>query len=112
MDINQLQQLADTFSSVPPSQFEELADSCRELGINRLEVRYMVLAECFRLSASFWGDGDSGAVSYGFANAFRETWDRYFSSILQEPSEEAGTYLALALKEELVALGNTGPLSP
>jgi hypothetical protein len=112
MDINQLQQLADNFSSVPPSEFEELAESCRETSINKLDVRYMILAECFRLSASFWGEGDSGAVSYGFANELRSTWDRYFSSILQETSEEAGTRLALALKEELITLGNSGPLSP
>jgi hypothetical protein len=112
MDISQLQQLADDFGSVPPDQFEDLADTCRQLGINRLDVRFLILEECFRLSASFWGEGDSGAVSHGFAIAHVETWNRYLQSILQEASEEVGTHLALALREELVGLGNTGPLAP
>ena len=111
MDINQLQRLADDFESVPPDTYEEIAASCRELGINRLDVRFFILAECFRLSASFWGDDDNGAVAYGFAKEHQAVWHRYFQSILREESEEAGTHLALALKEELVALGNTGPLS-
>lgn len=69
MSLARLQRLADSFAAVPPSEFEELADLCRELAINRLDVRYMVLGECLRLSAGFWRDGEGAAVTVDFSEA-------------------------------------------
>lgn len=110
MDLSQLQQLADDFSSIDPSRFDELADACRDLAVNHLDVRYMVLGECFRLSSSFWGPGDGAAVSSAFANELRRVWVDYLPGVLRAGSEAGGTAVASALKEELSVLGANDPL--
>jgi len=111
MSLERLRQLAEDFRSVPSADFDELADVCRDLAINRLDVRYMVLAECLRLSASFWGPGEGGAVSSNFADALSRIWTAYLPGILRASSEEEGTAVALALREELNVLGASDPLT-
>lgn len=110
MDLSQLQQLADDFSAVAPSEFEDLAESCRDLALNYLDVRYMVLGECFRLSWDFWGPGDGAAVTQSFSNDLRRLWADYLPGVLRAETEEEGTAVALALREELVILGGNDPL--
>lgn len=110
MDLSQLQQLAEDFSSVAPREFEDLADSCRDLAVNHLDVRYMVLGECFRLSCDFWGPGEGGAVTQSFSDDLRRLWADYLPGVLRAATEEEGTAVALALKEELVVLGGNDPL--
>lgn len=112
MDLSSLQQLADDFSNVPPSQFDDLADACRDLAVNHLDVRYMVLGECFRLSSGFWGPGEGAAVNQSFADALIRLWSGYLPGVLRAATEEEGTAVALALKEDLVVLGHEGPLRP
>jgi hypothetical protein len=111
MSLERLRQLAEDFRAVSPTEFDDLAESCRELAINRLDVRYMVLGECLRISSGFWGDGDSGAVSTQFADAPARTWRDYLPGVLRTESEAEGTAVALALREELVLLGASDPLT-
>ena len=111
MSLERLQRLAEDFRSIPPEDFDELADSCRELAINHLDVRYMVLGECLHLSSRFWGDGEGGAVSTDFADALARIWGDYLPGVLRTSSEEEGTAVALALREELSLLGATDPLT-
>ena len=110
MTLSRLQQLAEDFSDISPSEFEDLAESCRDLAINRLDVRFMILAECFRLSWDLWGDGDGAAVTQGFADALRRIWADYLPGVLQAATEEEGTAVSLALREELVILSGNDPL--
>jgi hypothetical protein len=109
MGLSRLLQLADNFEDVPPSDFTELARACRDLAVNRLDVRFMVLGECFRMSSQFWGYGEGGVVSASFEQALRHTWADYLPGVLGADSEEEGTALALALKEELAILGTGDP---
>jgi len=105
-----LKQFADDYASLPPDDFLSVADECRSLAINLLDVRFMVLGECFRISSAFWGPGESGGVDVGFAMELRTLWERYVAGVLRAFSEEEGTAVALALREELVVLGGTDPL--
>lgn len=104
MDLATLQRLADDFRGVTPAEFPDLADACRDLAVNHLDVRFMVLGECFRLSESFWGPGDGIAVPAGVASDVYRLWGDYLPGVLQSVSEEEATALALALKEELSLL--------
>lgn len=86
----------------------------RSVGIlpstNLTSVSWLI-RECFHISREFWGEGEGGAVSGDFAYALRHTWESYLLGILQAGSREEGTRLALALHEELIALGSEDPLS-
>lgn len=110
MDPGPLQPLLDDFAALPPDRYAEFAGHCRELAINRLDVRFMVLSECLRVSEGFWGIGDEGAVSSDFAASMREIWVAHLPGIISDESEAAAVQLALALKDELQGLGVLGPL--
>lgn len=111
MDRTRLERLAEDFSRAAPDDYEQLAALCWDLAINELDVRFMVVRECFHISREFWGEGEGGAVSGDFAYALRHTRESYLLGILQAGSREEGTRLALALHEELIALGSEDPLS-
>jgi hypothetical protein len=104
-----LHRFAEDPSTIPPGDYLCAAVGCREMAINQLDVRYMLLGECFRLAHSFWDDG--GAVSAEFAAAVEDLWGRYVPGLLSATSEEAGTALGLALREELVVLGGRDPVA-
>jgi hypothetical protein len=106
--IERLQQLADDFTSFPPDEYPNLVLECRELAINLLDVRYMIVGECFQLSSNFFGDIEDGFVTLTFFEDLKHAWSAYLPGILAA-DEETGTALALALQEELRALGQTGP---
>ncbi len=110
MGIERLQQLAEDFSSLPPDEYPNLALECRELVTNLLDVRYMVVGECLQLSSDFLGEDEGGAVTATFYEDLRRSWMAHLPGILAA-DEEVGTALALALQEELIALGQTGPRS-
>lgn len=112
MVLDRLRRLADDFFSASPSELEELAVDCWNLGVQLLDVRYMVLVECLRSTVRFWGDSENGGVSTSFAEALARTWRAYLPGVLDAPSEETGTAVALALKEELSLLAGEDPLSP
>lgn len=111
MGRERLQQLAEDFASAKPWEYEELAQTCRELAINELDVRFMVLGECFEISREFWGEGESGAVSQDFAAALRQRWAAYLGGVLRSPHQDEGTALAVALRDELRSLMVVDPLT-
>ena len=111
MTIEMLRRLADDFCSVPLSDFDTLAEGCRDLAINRLDLRFVVVGECLRLSAEMPGTGETGAVSADFARALGRAWAAYLPGVLVEPSEAAATALALALRDELTVLAGHDPVA-
>lgn len=111
MDRTPLNNIAEDFASVAPDEYEQLATLCWDLAINELDVRFMVVRECFHISREFWGEGEGGAVSRGFAHAVHQSWESYLPAILQAESRDEGTRFALALHEELLALSSENPLS-
>lgn len=111
MDRSRLEQLANDFSRATPDEYAELADLCRDLAINELDVRFMLLKECFEISHGFWGEGGRGAASADFVNVLRGLWQSYLPAIIDSEDEETGTALAAALEEGLIALGSADPLT-
>ena len=109
MSLERLQRLAEQFLSVPPSEFADLADACRDLAINQLDVRYMVLGECLRLSWAFWGEGEGAGVSADFYRTLARIWSDYLPGVLRA-AEAEGTAVALALLEELRTWAGTDPV--
>jgi hypothetical protein len=101
MSIYRLQQLAEDFGSVPADEFEDIAQACWAAAIQHLDVRYMVLRDCLRLSRALYTDGDVGFMSNKFYRAMAATWSQYLRPIIEESSEEAATVQACALLEEL-----------
>lgn len=110
MGRQRLQRFADDLSAATPAAFEELAHVCWDLAVNELDVRFMVLRECFVVAASFWGDGEAGAVSASFRSALDRAWRSYLPGILAVRDETEGVALALALLDEFAALGASDPL--
>lgn len=111
MDLSRLEQLADDFSRAAPEEYADLAALCRDLAINRLDVRFMLLKECFEISHGFWSEGGRGAASADFVRTLRRLWESYLPGIIESASEETGTALAAALEEDLIALGSVDPLT-
>ena len=102
-----LQQFAADVRSVPVAQYDDLVRECRDLAVQLLDVRYMVLGECFDLAITLWGSGEAAAVSTERACALVHAWDRYVRAILDVEDEETATALALALRAEIGVLAGS-----
>lgn len=111
MDRSRLEQLANDFSRATPEEYTELANLCRDIAINELDVRFMLLKECFEISYGFWGEGGRGAASPDFVSILRNLWESYLPAIIDSDSEETATALAAALEESLTALASVDPLT-
>lgn len=112
MDIKkQLEQLADNFGIVAADEFPNLANRCRELGVNKRDVRFYVLAECFDITSRFWGEDENRGVSRSFLLAINAIWEAHLSGVLDAPEQDEGTQLASSLKEELNSLSSYDPLT-
>ena len=81
VNLEQLRRLCEDFRSVPPLDYGDIADAWREISVNRMDIRFAVLADCFDLSRSFWGEGDSGGVSNRFALAHIRIFEAYLPGI-------------------------------
>lgn len=112
MVIERLQQLAEDFNSVPPSEFGQLAASCDEAALNNRDVRFVMLGQCLALTYSFWGviEDDDPPVDADFYDRLGAIWMRHLPGILQAAGEEEGVALARTLHDDLAALGAEGPL--
>ncbi len=111
MSIDRLRQLAEDFASVPPAEFNGLANGCDEMVVNDMDSRYLVVGRCLRISSRFFGpDDDYGAVDRSFYEDLATIWRRRLGGVLDAESEEEGQALANGLLDDIQALGNLGPI--
>lgn len=102
--MRRLRHLADHFADVASDDYEDLAQLCRALAIRRLDVRFMVLMECFRLSASFWSGGEGTGVDNATVAALCSIWRSYLAAIVEQEDQPVAVQLAESLKDELEVL--------
>ena len=91
---------SEGYEAIPPEDFLEAAEFCREWSVNHADPRFIVLERCFRLSLELWSPGESGAAIASEADALLSIWQRELPTVLDAAADEA-TILAQHLEEEI-----------
>lgn len=93
--------------AIPPNEFLEAADFCRELGENGLDIRYFMIASCFEASSELWINRYAGSTA---ANGIRDLWYRNLLAILDsDDGMEAGRLARRLLSEVRTHVGLNPP---
>lgn len=105
MNFNTLRLFGENgFKTIAPEKFPDAADFCKERALNSLDVRFSVLADCFRISYGVWTEGEGGAATAEDSNLLEQAWILQLPSIVDATEVEEGVALASHLLDDLRAI--------
>jgi hypothetical protein len=109
VDLNTLRRFSkEGFKALPPEDFSEAADFCRDYGVNFSDMTFVVLERCFRLSERFWSPGEDGLAIQSQAETLENLWRERLPAILTPGEREDATRQARRLEQQIRLL----PCSP
>lgn len=92
------------YAAIPPIDFSDAADFCREQGENLGDLRFFLLGSCFDASYERWTPGEAGMAPGAVANALQDLWKRSLPAILDSDDPEEAAKLARELLSDIRAL--------
>lgn len=110
MDLNTLRRFSEVgYEALPPYDFIEAAIFCRDYGSNLSDLSFIILESCFRLSAGFWSEGESGVAPASQAGALQNVWlDRLPAILALEDRDEAAS-LVRSLQQKIRLICSSPP---
>jgi len=95
---SQLHRLAEGLASFPPDRLADLAEACLQTGVALSDMRFVVLADCWRMLDEYW---DSGGIQTADVAELDEMLGSLLPWVLNEPDPDAAKQLAQHLHEEM-----------